>query len=1155
METDFSKKEKKILKLWKKEKVFEKSIENRKKAKNFVFYEGPPTANGRPGIHHVLSRVYKDVICRYKTMRGFRVLRKAGWDTHGLPVELEVEKKLGLKSKKDIEKYGVAKFNKKCKRSVWEYTQEWEKLTDRSGFWLDMKDPYITYNSDYIESVWWIFKKIYQRGLLYKGYKVVPYCCRCGTPLSSHEVAQGYKKVKDLSIYLKIPLSGEKNTYLLVWTTTPWTLPANAAVAVNPEFDYIKAKVSGDVFILAKERAGILEKYKEAEKIKGKDLVGLKYDFPYKFNKKEEYEGKKVYEVIPANFVALDSGTGLVHIAPAFGEDDMQSGKENNLPVFLNVDEGGKFKKEVKDWAGKFVKDADPLIIEDLRKKKLLFKEELYEHEYPFCWRCKMPLLYYAKSSWFVRVRDIKNKLIEGNKNINWTPDHLKKGRFGEWLKEVKDWTVSRERYWGTPLPVWECKKCGNWKVIGSRQDIAKQEFSSNNYYILRHGLNPHLANHKGIIYPDSLNFSMGLNSEGRRQIKDLLPKLKKANIDLIFSSDFKRTKETARIVAEGLGLKVILDKRLRDVNLGVYQGKPQKELYDQFSSIEERFYRAPEGGENWLECRKRMVDFIKEIDKKYKGKNILIVGHGDPLGLLEGAMKGLPKKDLVEKKLKKNIIKPGELREIKFASMPFDEKGEMDFHRPRIDELKFRCEKCGGLMERVPDVLDCWFDSGSMPFAQWHYPFENKEMIDKRKQFPADYIAEAIDQTRGWFYTLHVVSTLLKEEPAYKNVVSLGHILDEKGEKMSKSKGNIVNPWAVIGNYGADATRWYFYTINQPGDSKLFSEKDVEQALKRFIMTFWNIYYFFNTYVEKKEIPKDVLSISKRDIENVLDEWIISKLNNLVSDVGEKLDNYDVTGAAREIEKFAVEDFSQWYIRRSRKRFQDSKRKKAAVKTTAFVLAALCKIAAPFIPFLTEDIYKRLGQKKSVHLSLWPEVNSFTNKKAEEKMERVFQIVKLGLKERSVAGIKVRQPLNFAAAGELAEGLGEEHKDIIKEELNVKDFCHNPKIKNAVKIDKNITPELEEEGILREIIRNIQEMRKKAGLKPKNKVLVSYSAPSGLESVFEENEKFILKEAKIEKISRGRKPKEVFAVERNVKLKRENSRQDLWLAIKKVGG
>ncbi|MFH1423873.1 MAG: class I tRNA ligase family protein [Candidatus Nealsonbacteria bacterium] len=1094
METIFPNLEKKILEDWKKSKVFEKSLRQRAKARDFVFYEGPPTANGKPGIHHVLARIYKDIICRYKTMRGFLVLRKAGWDTHGLPVELEVEKKLGLKNKKDIEKYGIAEFNKKCRESVWQYKDEFEKLTERIGYWLDMEHPYVTYENNYIESVWWAIKQIYQKGLLYKDYKVVPYCPRCGTSLSSHEVAQGYKKIKELSVYAKFEIAPA--TYLLIWTTTPWTLPGNVAVAVNPKITYVKTQINNETFVLAKERAAVLgEDCKIIEEFKGDKLVGIKYKPLFgEVRPPKEVEPR----VIAADFVSIEDGTGLVHIAPAFGEDDMTVARKNDLPVVMNVDEEGKFKPEVKNWAGIFVKDADPLIIKNLQERGLLFKEELYEHDYPFCWRCKSALLYYAKESWFINMQKVKSALIKNNEKINWLPAHLKEGRFGEWLKEVKDWAFSRERYWGTPLPIWQCQKCAHREVIGGREDLLNQQFTNNKYFIMRHGEAAMNTKNLASCWPEKVHNP--LTKKGEAEVLKTAHLLK--NIDFIISSDVLRTKQTAEIVAQKIGAEIIFDERIRELNVGTFNGKKPKLVWDYLNQGENFVETKISQGESLLDVQKRMLNFLEATDKKYQNKNILIVSHELPISILEGSLRGIALRDILigRKENKGAKIKTGERREIKFNILPRNEKMELDFHRPYIDEVKFRCSECSGIMQRVPELIDVWFDSGSMPFAQLHYPFDGKKI-----QFPADYISEAIDQTRGWFYTLLAIATLLDMGAPYKNVVSLGHVLDEKGEKMSKSKGNVVDPWYVADKYGVDAIRWYFYTVNQPGEVKMFSEKELQESLRKFIMTYWNSFVFFETYRSKSKIKN-------QKPKHVLDKWIISKLNGLIREVTKDLDRYDMTTAARAIEDFTVNNLSLWYIRRSRKRFQE------AQSTLSFALLTLSKLTAPFVPFLSEEIYRRVKEVKplsSVHLENWPKPDlKLINKKLEREMEEVRKVVASALSERAKAGIKVRQPLQKLT---LRRGSGQKiSKDLlelIKEEINVKEIVFGKELK----LDTEITPELKEEGTIRDVIRQIQEMRKKAGLKPQDKISVRYAAPAGLAEILEKNKKTILTETKAE--------------------------------------
>jgi isoleucyl-tRNA synthetase len=1148
MEINLLKLEEKVLRFWKKNQIFERSVEKRRK--DFVFYEGPPTANAKPGLHHVLSRVFKDIICRYKTMAGFRVLRKAGWDTHGLPVELEIEKKIGTKTKKDIEKFGIEKFNFLCKKSVWEYKKDWEKLTERIGFWLDLKNPYITYEPEYIESVWFLIKKIYEKGLLYEDLKVSPYCPRCQTILSSHEVAQGYERIKEPAIYVKFRVLNPeyKNCSLLVWTTTPWTLPGNVAIAVNPNFDYLFLEKEGEVLILAKERAKALNiEGKILKEVKGKDLIGLRYQPVFDFYQ-PDFEKERIWEVLGADFVSLEEGTGLVHIAPAFGEEDMElikfqnsnSKSQKKFPVILNVDEEGKFKLEVKKFAGLFVKDADPLIIQDLKERGVLFREEIYEHDYPFCWRCKTPLLYYARKSWFIKMTAVKKDLIKNNRKINWIPAHLKEGRFGEWLKEVKDWALSRERYWGTPLPIWKCQNCNHLEVIGSKDDLLKQKFSKNRYLILRHGESE--MNVKGILIstlPEKI--PCPLTEKGKEQILKVAKKLKKEKIDLIISSDLLRAKQTSEILAKELGVKLIFDKRLRDIKAGIFEGKTLKEHNSFWKSYEERFVKAPRGGESYNQVKMRIYNFFKTLEKKYSGKTILIVGHQRPFAMLEGAIKGYSIEEFF-KKIEPRKIRNGELREIEFKLLPYDKKGNLDFHKPYIDEVNFLCPKCKGEMKRVPEVIDCWFDSGAMPFAQYHWPFEDGK---KPKLFPADYIAEGIDQTRGWFYTLLAISTLMGFGPPYKNVISLGHVLDEKGEKMSKSKGNVVDPWYIIQKYGVETTRWYFFTINQPGDPKLFSEKDVGEALKRFILTFWNCYLFFETYGKKKEI---VSSKSK----NILDKWIVSRLENLVKKVTKDLEKFDVTRAARAIEKFVIEDLSLWYIRRSRRRFQKPKNEKElkeASQTLKFVLLNLSKILAPFLPFLSEFIYQKISNfnfkfsKFSVHLENWPRVNEkLIDKKLERKMEKVREIVSLALAERQKAKIKVRQPLSELQIKNYQLKKEPELIELIKEEVNVKKISFGKEFK----LDTKITPELKEEGTIREIIRHIQEMRKEVGLKPKDKILVGYLGSENISKILEKNKENILKEAKVLDL---KKKEGKFDLEKRVKVDNE----EIILAIKKV--
>lgn len=845
---DFKLREKEILEFWGTNDVFKKSIEKRKDAKVFTFYDGPPTANGKPHIGHVLTRVMKDIIPRYKTMKGYKVLRKAGWDTHGLPVELEVEKLLGLDGKSQIEGYGVEPFVKKCKESVWKYEQEWKKMSDRIGFWADMDEPYVTYHNSYIESVWWSIKKIWDKGLIYKGHKVVPYCPRCGTSLSSHEVAQGYKDVTDNTIIAKFKVKSQENTYLLAWTTTPWTLPSNVALCFHPNEEYSKVKVKDEVYLLAKALCNSVlgeGQYEVLETKKGNEYEGLEYEPLFDFEKTD----KKAYYVVNDEYVTLTDGTGVVHIAPAFGEDDANLGRKYDLPFVQLVDERGEFVERAHSLKGIFAKDADALIIDDLKKRNQILKEEEHEHSYPFCWRCDTPLLYYARKTWFIKMTEVKDRLVANNDKINWMPDNIKKGRFGNFLENVVDWGLSRERYWGTPLPIWECD-CGHKTAVGSIEQLKK---------------------------------------EGR------------------------------------------------------------------------------------------------------------------------------------------------------------DVKDDIELHKPYIDQVLLKCEKCGSdSMKRVTEVIDCWFDSGAMPFAQWHYPFENKEIFEEN--FPANFISEAIDQTRGWFYTLLAISTLIFDEPSYKNVIVLGHVQDKDGQKMSKHKGNVVDPWEVLNNQGADAVRWYFYSNSSPWLPNRFHDEAVSEYQRKFMGTFWNTYAFYILYADIDKFDPTKHQLDKASL-NVMDKWVLSKLNMLIKIVDNNLNEYKITESSRLIQDF-VDELSNWYVRRSRERFWGSSMtqdKINAFLTLFTALETLTKITAPFVPFIAESIYQNLVKSvdenapKSVHLCDYPQADeSLIDRELEYNMDLASKVVTLGRACRNTANVKNRQPLAnvFVKAPSI---LPELYVDVVLDELNIK--------------------------------------------------------------------------------------------------------------------
>ena len=976
---NFVEREKQVEKFWEDNQIFEKSMKVREGNPSYVFYDGPPTANGKPHIGHVETRVIKDMIPRYRTMKGYQVPRKAGWDTHGLPVELEVEKKLGLDGKDQIEKYGVEPFIEQCKESVWKYEGMWEDFSHTVGFWADMKNPYVTYHNDYIESEWWALKEIWKKGLLYEGHKIVPYCPRCGTPLSSHEVAQGYKDVKERSAVVRFKVKGE-DAYILAWTTTPWTLPSNVALCVNPDEDYVKVTSKGYTYYMAAalvdtvlgEGAEILEHYQ------GKDLEFKEYEplFPYA---EKRIGNKKAYYVVCDTYVTLTDGTGVVHIAPAFGEDDSKVGHRYDLPFVQLVNEKGEMTEETP-WAGTFCKKADMAVLQALEDKDLLFDAPLFEHSYPHCWRCDTPLIYYARETWFIRMTAVKEDLIRNNNTINWIPESIGKGRFGDWLENVQDWGLSRNRYWGTPLPVWQCE-CGHQDCIGSIEELKEKADNC----------------------PD-----------------------------------------------------------------------------------------------------------------------------------------------------------------------------DIELHRPYIDAVTIKCPKCGKEMRRVPEVIDCWFDSGSMPFAQHHYPFENKETFEK--QFPAQFISEAVDQTRGWFYSLLAISTLLFNKAPYENVIVLGLVQDENGQKMSKSKGNAVDPFDALQTYGADAIRWYFYTSSAPWLPSRFAGKTVVEGQRKFMGTLWNTYAFFVLYANIDNFDATKYSL-EYDKLAVMDKWLLSRLESTVKAVDDNLENYRIPEAAKALQSF-VDDMSNWYVRRSRERFwakgmeQD---KINAYMTLYTALVTVAKAAAPMIPFMTEDIYQNLVKSidasapESIHLCDFPEVHeNWIDPKMEEDMADLLEIVVMGRAARNTANIKNRQPIGTMYVKSEFQ-LSEFYKEIIEDELNVKEvvfkddiadfisYSFKPqmrtvgpkygKLLNKIKttlseldgnkamaelkstgelkldidgqeivlleedllidmaqmegyvsesdhtitvvLDTNLTPELIEEGFVRELVSKIQTMRKEAGFEVMDKIRV----------------------------------------------------------------
>ena len=1176
---DLSRREEGILKFWEDHDIFQKTLLKTKKGKPFVFYEGPPTANGNPGIHHFEARAFKDAIPRYQTMRGRFVARKAGWDTHGLPVEIQVEKELGLKTKKEIEKYGIGKFNAKCRESVWRYKEEWDRFTKRIGFWLDLEHPYVTYETSYIESLWWIIKEFHKRKLLYRDFKVVPWCTRCQTGLSSHELGLGYRTIKDRSVWVRFRVkSGEKrwaNTSILSWTTTPWTLPGNVALAIDSDEDYVcipDPEAKRQWIILGQKRfRDMVEESKfppeyrsslmldDIDTFKGKELIGLMYEplFPVK-----EIASEASHRVYAADFVSMEDGSGVVHTAVMYGDDDYRLGKKIGLPTFHTVDEAGYFIKALgAGLAGLYVKDAktDEKILQSLKERGLLFREEWYEHEYPFCWRCETPLLYYAREAWWVKVSSMRKDLVRNNEKINWVPEHIKRGRFGEFLKEARDWAFSRERYWGTPLPVWQCTMCKHEEVIGSLADFDRLDPLPTTITLMRHG--EALHNVRNIVNPvgaanDRANV---LTPSGRKAADVAGKKLRHAGITVIVASPSHRAQETARIVAKTIGVKRIETViALADFQAGAFEGRPVEEHQKAFSRFSERFTEHPGGSENLRDIRARMVRAILEIKKKYQGKHVLVVSHGDPLWVLMAATEGLAEPDYETAQ----YLKPGAFRAVQLHHWPYDDGGDVNLHRPFVDDLELACPKCAGPMKRVPDVCDVWFDSGGMPFAEHHFPFafgEGKGTRNKEQgtalPYPADYICEAIDQTRGWFYTLLAEATLIGRGNPYRNVISLGHVLDTNGQKMSKSKGNAVDPWDMIAKYGTDAIRWYFYTINGPGDPKRFDEKDLLLKLRGLLATLWNSLVLFDTYTDK--IRNSKLEI--RNSVNVLDQWILARLDELTRGATSRLDAYDIVGAARLLEAFIVDDLSNWYLRRSRRRFQkpeSNQDRDAVAAVTAHVLLTLAELMAPFTPFLAEMVYQELKRKmglkeESIHLRSWPKtkfkVQNAKFRMLTNGMAEVRRIAALGLAERAKAGIKVRQPLQQLKVKSLEFKVSDDLLGLLKDEVNVKEVVIDPRIEREVLLDTVITFQLRQEGSMRELIRNIQEMRRDGGFRPTDRIRIQVEGDAALIDLVANQRAFVEREAGVAEVSVGGKRN--FTVERDVPL----DGASLWIGIRKA--
>jgi len=1149
IKSKIAEREEEILKFWQEKEIFKKSLEKNAPNGEFVFYDGPPFATGLPHYGHILAGTMKDYIGRYQTMKGKHVARRWGWDTHGLPIENIVEQEIGLKSKKDIEDFGLEKFNDIARTKVFTYADEWKKIIPRMGRFVDMENDYRTMNPSYTETVWWIFKELHKKGLVYEGFKSMHLCPHCGTTLSNFEVAQGYRDITDISVTVKFELVDEPGTYFLAWTTTPWTLPGNVALAVNPDIDYVKIKIGNDKFILAESRLSVIkESYEILEKTEGNALVGMSYKplFNYYDNSdlKNKENGFKVYD---AAFVTIEDGTGIVHIAPAFGEDDMNLGKEKKLPFIQHVGPDGRFKAEVKDFAGAKVKPvenpqlADIEVIKYLAGKGTLYAKEKFIHSYPHCYRCETPLLNYATSSWFVEVTKFRDRLVEANKKIKWVPYEVGDGRFGKWLEGARDWAISRSRFWGAPLPVWKCICCPEKEFIGSVQDIKERTGGRNKFVVIRHGEAE--SNILGILSSNPKT-KHHLTEAGREQAEKAGEKLinsklltkESKKVDVIYCSPFLRTKETAEIIADQIGYpkdKIIYDERLHEIFVGEMDGRSDAEYQAFFEDKIEKFMKAPKGGETYMDVKKRMTGFLYDIDQKQEGKNILIISHNTPIFLMFAGMNGMtPTQAMTLRKPGLPFIENTEVKEIPFAPIPHNRNYELDMHRPFIDEIVLRC-KCGGEMKRVPEVFDCWFESGSMPYAESHYPFENLNKFnpDKNLGFPADFIAEGLDQTRGWFYSMIVLSVALFEKTSYKNVIVNGMVLAEDGKKMSKRLKNYPDPMDVVSTYSADALRYYLLSSPVMKSEDLrFSNKNVDEILKKIIIRLQNVYTFFEMYG-----GFDLKNDNKINSKNILDKWILARLKETATQITKATDSYELDRATRPIGDF-VDDLSTWFLRRSRDRFksEDVEDRYSAMFTTKTIILEFSKLLAPSMPFLAEDLYLKITgglEKESVHLENWTEdfIGELSKEETEviENMRETRLAVSLGLEARAKVGIKVRQPL---ASLKIKSSKLKEYKkyfDLIKEEVNVKDVVFESNIAGEVELDTVLTKELKEEGVMRDIVRAIQEMRKNKKLNPGDLVELVVDTDGAGKKFFEKFNDEIskatgLKEVSFEKMDGG---------------------------------
>lgn len=1099
-------KEEVILQFWKENNVFQKSLEKDSPKGEFVFYDGPPFATGLPHAGSLLSSIIKDVIPRYKTMNGYHVRRRWGWDCHGLPIENMIEKELGIKDKTEIEsKVGVKVFNEACRASVLRYARDWKHYVDRIGRWVEYDNAYKTMDNSYIESVWNALKTIDQKGLLYEGRKVLLYCPRCETPIAKAEIAMdnSYKNVTEESVYVKFKVKGRENFYLLAWTTTPWTLPGNVALAVGADIDYVEAKKGEETLIVAKERLSIFSgEYKIIRELKGRELIGFQYDPVYEISAEEE-SGKKGWFVVEGDFVTTEEGAGIVHLAPLYGEDDYSLGIKHDLPMVELLDRAGHFNKKAPEFIrGQYFKKAEKYIKEDLEKRHLLFEKQVYTHPYPHCHRCGTALLYNAISSWFINIQKVKNRMIELNEKINWIPEHLKHGRFLNIVENAPDWTISRNRYWASPLPIWKDEN-GKVYLMGSLDELKKHiKKSGNKYFVMRHGEAEN--NIKRVV---SVNQSMShhLTSHGKEQARSAAKKLLPEKIDIIVASPIARVRETAELTAGVFKLdsgSIKFDERLREFDAGEFDGRSEDELRDYFNA-HDMFVENVPNGENFLSAKHRLGEALEDLEKTYRGKNILIITHKICTWLLVAASKRLDGASSEELHI---YIKNGEFFTLDAPILPHNDNFELDLHRPYIDEIELISED-GKSLKRIPEVIDGWVESASMPFAEYHYPFLNKESFESR--FPGDFVAEYIAQTRTWFYYMHSMAVILFNNLAFKNVVSTGNIMAKDGSKMSKSKNNYTDPLVLLDNMGADAFRYYLMSsVVMQSEDMLFKDEEVKEVHNRLINILVNSFNFYELYAGSASVDSTLKS------GHVLDRWIIFRLNNLVIEITKAMEAYDMVRATRPLRDF-ISDLSTWYIRRSRDRFKNDniEDKQQALATTRYVFKCLSKLLAPVMPFIAEEIYQKVKGPKdslSVHLETWPKAekgifNIFKKNKDKDilsKMEETRRLVSVALEARSKANIKVRQPLNELKIKN--NDLAKEFLDLIRDELNVKLITFDKELGVEVELDTEITPELEEEGKVRDAIRAIQDWRKDMGLKPDD--IRYYKMPTNEKELFIRN-------------------------------------------------